>query len=90
MAAGVGVAHGVRMSVEQSSRDSWDLARELDEIQKRLADLDREQQVALVAARDAAYNKLVADTRVRGVHAEIDVLKSRGMHLMAMLRALPK
>lgn len=70
--------------------DAFDLVREIDDLQLRLKELDKEQQEALVSLRDARYTWLVADTKLKAIKGEVDIAKARLIALMSMLRALPK
>ena len=71
-------------------RDGLDLASELDANQRHLAELDKEQQEAIIAYRDAKHQLLIAEARRDSVRGAIDILKARGMHLMSLARLLPK
>ena len=73
-----------------ASRDGFDLVTEIDQLQRRLEELDKEQQEVLIGLRDAKYHWLVADTKVRAVHGEVDIAKARLIALQSMLKAIPK
>lgn len=75
---------------DQSARDGYDLVQEIDVLQQRLGDLDKEQQDALVSLRDARYIWLVADTKLKAIKGEVDITKARLIALQSMLKALPK
>ena len=70
--------------------DPHDLTLQIDADQKRLGDLNVEQGAALIAYRDGRYQTLIAETKLKAVRGEIDVLKARVMAKMAMLKAIPR
>lgn len=71
-------------------RDGADLVAEIDGLQLRLKELDREQQESLIELRDARYNWLIADTKLKAVKSEVDVSKARLIALQSMLKAVPR
>ena len=58
--------------IDHPSRDGFDLVQDIDVLQRRLINLEREFQEAIRAYRDARVNLVSADAGVKACKAEID------------------
>lgn len=76
--------------MNQPDHDAFDISQELDTIQKRLKDLDVQQQAALRDYADKKEAELRARMVLNIIKEEIGVLGKRSMNLSSILKALPK